>query len=185
MTKKVPDPFRESTNPAMLLTFVASVFLATPVQGQVEVVDETGTLRGLEGVEVLVESMDIEADWHGFSTVSIRNDVERQLKAANIPVLASDTGRPQPWLYVNVQMRAGGDRRTGILAVSMSLQLKQAVTLTRNPKLLGLATTWETSDGVNILQEKNLEQLRDRLQQLVDRFVHAYKVANTLTESSW
>ena len=82
MTKQASDPFRELTTLAMLLAFVVSVFLATPVQGQVEVVDETGTLRGLEGVEVLVESMDIEADWHGFSTVSIRNDVEQQLKAA-------------------------------------------------------------------------------------------------------
>ena len=179
MTKKTSDPFRESTNLAMSLTFVASVFLTTPVQGQVEVVDETGTLRGLEGVEVLVESMDIEADWHGFSTVSIRDDVERQLKAADIPVLTSNTGRPQPWLYVNVQMRAGGDRRKSILAVSMSLQLKQAVTLARNPNLLGLATTWSTSDGVNILQEENLEQIRNRLQQLVDRFVDAYITANT------
>ena len=117
MTKQASDPFRELTTLAMLLAFVVSVFLATPVQGQVEVVDETGTLRGLEGVEVLVESMDIEADWHGFSTVSIRNDVEQQLKAADIPVLTSDTGRPQPWLYVNIQMRAGGDRRKSIFCL--------------------------------------------------------------------
>ena len=179
MTKQASDPFRELTTLAMLLAFVVSVFLATPAQGQVEVVDETGTLRGLEGVEVLVESMDIEADWHGFSTVSIRNDVEQQLKAADIPVLTSDTGRPQPWLYVNIQMRAGGDRRKSILAVSMSLQLKQAVTLARNPNLLGLATTWATSDGVTILQEENLAHVRNRLQQLVARFVAAYITANT------
>ena len=61
----------------------------------------------------------------------------------------------------------------------MSLQLKQAVTLARNPNLLGLATTWATSDGVTILQEENLEHVRNRLQQLVDRFVDAYITANT------
>ncbi len=160
---------------------VVALWLAAPAHGQVEVVDEAGTLRGLEGVEIVVESVDVEADWHGLSTASLQADVARRLTEAKVPVLDSDTGRPQPWLYVRVQVRAGRDRRKGVFAVTMSLQLRQAVTLARDPNLLGLATTWAASDGVSLFEEDDLERVRERLGQLVDLFVTAYRTANPPT----
>ncbi len=151
--------------------------MAGPAFGQVEIVDERGTLRGIEGVMVLVERMDVAAEWRGLTSAALQTDVEERLRAAEIPILIED-GQPHPVLYVRIEVRAGRDKRRGVFAVTSLLQLSQAVTLARNPNLLGLATTWATHGALRIYEEEELPAVHESLRALTDRFAEAYRTAN-------
>ena len=65
------------------------------------------TLRGLQGVSVLIEDVPPESERAGLTTQQLQTDVEGQLRQAGIPVLTKDQAfrvQGAPYLYVYVHL---------------------------------------------------------------------------------
>jgi hypothetical protein len=88
------------------------------------------TLRGLKGVQIIVNlSRDIEQNG-GLTAKAIRTDVELKLRQAAIPVLAT----ADPYLYVAVGIVPASDRV--IWPYVIAIELRQPVVLTRDSSTL-------------------------------------------------
>src|SRR6187551_90320 len=85
-----------------LLLLVAG---AADANGQMFVSTGRDTLRGLPGVEVIVEGLQPELERSGLTGAAIRADVERRLRDGGISVYASQTANPslaKAYLYVHI-----------------------------------------------------------------------------------
>ncbi len=133
------------------------------------------TLRGLRGVEVLVEDFDENSKRAGYDKRTFQTDLELQLRMAGIKVLTVDEtlalpGRP--YLYLNVHSLA---RQPGeIAAVAVELALNQGVWLRRDPSVQSIASTW-SSTGV---AQADLSHVRDFVKELTDDFTNAWLSVN-------
>lgn len=159
---------------AALLLLCVSV----PIEAQTDENPERETLRGLDGVMVLVEELrpDIVAD--GMTVNMVQNTAEERLRDANIKVLSEDELRDTPgfpYLYINFNsVKLPGE--SGYI-YSINLELYQAVILDRDLDNKCLASTWETS-LVGIAPASQAKGLTSRISKLVDEFVSDYKAVN-------
>ena len=137
------------------------------------------TLRGLTGVLVAVQALDEQKEQAGLTKEQIKTDVEQRLRKAGIRVL-----RPEEWekapgspsLYVTIHLlKQGADP---IYALSLRIELKQAVLLARNPEVKNFAATWSTGTEGFIGRDK-LQEIRSSIAYDVDRFVNAYLAVNS------
>ena len=84
----------------LLIAFVVSL-AATTAYGQT---DEAGeSLRGLEGVRVVVEALPTLAQRVGLQRSALQEDTERSLQESGIAVLDTDMVE-SPYLYVRVDI---------------------------------------------------------------------------------
>ena len=138
------------------------------------------SLRGLNGVHVLVADLDTEDEIYGLDTAQIRKDIDDMLRAAGINVLTREEAMRTPGipcLYVNVDTMKGSD---GFYAYSTTVELLQGVYLIRNPDIRTYAETWST--GVKgIAAEPNLKQtIQDDLRDILDVFINNYFSVNQI-----
>jgi hypothetical protein len=103
------------------------------------------TLRGLQGVGVLVEDIRPETEHDGLTRDQVRIDVELRLRQSGIRVLSREERAATPgapYLYVNINTYKRP--MTEIYSYDISVELNQAVLLTRDPSIWAIgATTWE------------------------------------------
>jgi hypothetical protein len=138
------------------------------------------SLRGLNGVHVLVADLDTEDEIYGLDTALIRKDIDDMLRAAGINVLTREEAMRTPGipcLYVNVDTMKGSD---GFYAYSTTVELLQGVYLIRNPDIRTYAETWST--GVKgIAAEPNLKQtIQDDLRDILEVFINNYFSVNQI-----
>lgn len=138
------------------------------------------SLRGLNGVHVLVADLDTEGEIYGLDIAQIRKDIDDTLRAAGINVLTREEAMRTPGipcLYVNVDTMKGSD---GFYAYSTTVELLQGVYLIRNPDIRTYAETWST--GVKgIAAELNLKQtIQDDLRDILDVFINNYFSVNQM-----
>jgi hypothetical protein len=133
------------------------------------------SLKGLKGVEVVVESLKAEAERDGLDETSIQTDVELKLRLAGIAVLTKEerlAAPGTPFLYINVNTQSGS-----LYAYSISVQLEQDVRLDRDPSTRISATTWSVT-SVGTVGRNNLRDVRDSIKDIVDIFINAYLSVN-------
>lgn len=138
------------------------------------------SLRGLNGVHVLVADLDTEDEIYGLDIAQIQKDIDDMLRAAGINVLTREEAMRTPGipcLYVNVDTMKGSD---GFYAYSTTVELLQGVYLIRNPDIRTYAETWST--GVKgIAAELNLKQtIQDDLRDILDVFINNYFSVNQM-----
>jgi len=107
---------------------------------------EVRSLRGLSGVEVVIENLTEEERALGLKAEQLQGDVQSRLRESGIRVLTSDDRAPgRPWLY----MRVFTLKSTSVPLVSFFVvaQLHQDATLERNPDSHLGATTWDAGAG--------------------------------------
>lgn len=162
----------------ILIAALVLVCVPVSIRAQTEADPERETLRGLDGVMVLVEDLrpDVIAD--GVTVKMIQTAAEKKLKAAGIKVLSENelmSTPGYPYLYINLNSikPPGG---SGYI-YSISLELYQAVTLDRDSKNKCLASTWEVS-MVGMVTTSQLKGVVDRISALVDEFMDDYAAAN-------
>ncbi len=100
------------------------------------------TLKGLKGVDVIVEGLNPDIEKDGLHKSSIQTDVELKLRMAGIKVLTEEESLKEsgmPYLYVNVN---SGKIKTGFYVYSILVELKQAVFLSRDVNILCMGSTW-------------------------------------------
>jgi len=140
------------------------------------------TLRGLRGVEVIIEKLGEEVARAGLSESQLRTDVERQLRQANIPILTHKEALQQPGrpgLYVRLQIVSVQALKAHLLSIEVAVV--QQVTLTRNATIKPVVPTWRTA-SIGAVGNTNVEQVREAVGQHVNHFIGAYLAVNPETK---
>ncbi len=167
----------------MKTVFAAVVLLsATLASSAVGQDDEQArkTLTGLSGVYVIVEQLPDEAQHDGLREDQVQTDVELRLRQAGITILTREQSfatAGAPYLYVNVQVLKNPAK---FYAFSVNVELRQGVTLIRDPSIRVLAVaTWSAPGVIGTVGSQKLEsQVRDDVRDFTDRFINAYLAAN-------
>lgn len=130
------------------------------------------TLRDLTGVEVVVESLDVE----GLSSRLLKSEIEAQLDRAGIRVLKDKERLNQPgypYLYVRLSLLNAEPVHT----YSLEISLNQTVTLTRYPSISTFAPTWWVH-AVGVMSPLDVPALRATVHDYLVKFVQAYQAVN-------
>ena len=136
------------------------------------------TLRGLPGVMVIVENVRDDAEAAGLNTVDLQQEIESQLAKAEISVIPHEEWREtggRPWLYVSVNTIK---YLTGYF-FSLDLQLKQEVSLRRQPSIVTSSATWELG-SVGFVATENLHaKVSESVSTFLAEFINDYAIANS------
>jgi hypothetical protein len=127
------------------------------------------TLKGIDGVQVLVEDLSDSAKALGLEKETIQTDVELKLRLAGMRVLSDeeDNNTPgMPYLYVNVRVVRS--------AAAVGVELRQSVRLARNGEP-ALGATWSAGGvGTNL----TAESIRGHVKDYVEAFLNAWLSVN-------
>jgi hypothetical protein len=139
--------------------------------------DETRpTLRGFEGVHVVVEQLSPAIEKDGLTTNQLENDTELRLQSAGIKILSKEEflkTAGKPYLYVNVNISVLRTQITRYIFY-IRVEFNQDVSLVRNSMVVP-AVTWSAGGwGIDF----SLENIRDVVRDQVDKFVNAYDAVN-------
>jgi len=135
------------------------------------------TLRGLNGMMVFVEEIDAEVENHGLTRSLLKTEVESRLRHAAIPVLTVEeafNAPGKPYLYLNLTAHNTG---IDLYSYSIRIEFSQDVLLIREPTIRTSATTW-SANVVGIVGARNLSAVTEDVDDLTDKFIHAYHAAN-------
>jgi hypothetical protein len=161
-----------------LSTLMASLLLTAVSPSRAsDTVQDRETLRGLLGVEVLVEDLDDETKRAGFDVNTIQTDVELKLRLAGVKVLTKEESIKtpgSPYLYVNLNFIPAN----GFSVYQIEVDLKQSVLLDRDNAVRSYgATTWSTSI-LGMAPRDTVSTIRRALSDLLDKFLNAYLAVN-------
>jgi hypothetical protein len=153
------------------LLFVACLLPAAATDAQQFVSTGRDTLRGLTGLEIVVESLSPELQRAGLSTEALRSAIERRLHSAGVTVYPSQRANPgpaQPYLYLHTN--AISLEQGSLFAVAIQVQVRQTLqSLVTGSKIVD-AMTWDSHDVV-VLQAPRIGEIQAEIQSHVDRFV--------------
>jgi hypothetical protein len=141
-------------------------------------------LKGLEGIEVLVEEVKAELENYNLTAIQIQTDVEAKLREAEIKILSKEENEKvqplrKPYLYVKINSHKLPWKRE-VIAYSVEIALKQLVTLPAQPKSERkpfYAPTWY-KNIVGAAIPKDFPEIRDGVNLIMDKFIKAYLTAN-------
>ncbi|MEM4657918.1 MAG: hypothetical protein QXX77_05790, partial [Candidatus Methanosuratincola sp.] len=153
---------------------ISMLVFAAPSRSEF-IVMQRDALRGLPPLFVVVERLEPAAVEAGLSESTIKQEVERRLRASGVRVLDEGERLPgAPFLYVRIT--AYEVPGTGVYSYSVALELRELVTLVRNPRASTYASTWE-SQGV-AFSTGIRDRAREYLAKKVDEFVDDWLAAN-------
>jgi len=136
---------------------------------------EIDSLKGLNGVIVLIEDLKQETESDGLTKRHLQTDVERRLGKAGIPVL--EDADPYLYLYVNIQdFKMEHDH----YVFNIEVALKQMVWLARDTSIFTVGATWETNHLGITPTDKMPEAIGGKVADLVDEFITDYRMANAI-----
>ncbi len=139
------------------------------------------SLKGIKKIGVMVEKFNTDLESKGVHEDGIRQLAWSLLQNAGlkvIPISETKNVPGAPYLYINI----GAIKSTheDLFAVSINLELRQNVILSRNKKeeYYGIPT-W-TNSNIGIISTDKLGQIMDYVKGEVGEFIFAYKLANDL-----
>lgn len=164
-------------------TLLIGLFLVS-AQAQVTMEDiERQSLRGLPGAAVIVELLEAEIETAGITAIQIKTDVELRLRKGGIRVLTNDevkTTLGLPLLVVTVGLSKVSEleRHVGTFYTQYLLvELKQFVSLKRDPSITVIGTTWSKS-LFGVVGRSKLRGIRDNVADYTDQFINDFLAAN-------
>lgn len=132
-------------------------------------------LRGIKEVFVEVEDLDFKLEREGLTIDHLRTDAVNKLKMAGIKVQSekeSMTTPGSPHLHIMVKVLGAAE---GTYAAHIRIELREPVSLVRQPGMEVFASTWTTGIfGVT----HSLSDVRQQEQELIDKFINEYLAAN-------
>lgn len=134
------------------------------------------TLRGLDGVGVVVPKFDARAI-PGLTPTKVKADVELRLRRAGIRVLTREEriSTRSGFLHVDVYPVCGRE----VCACNIDVSLYQIVDLERDKAISGVAPTWfVTTLGLFFPPTNVTKKVRNITKGLVDDFAKLYLTAN-------
>jgi hypothetical protein len=138
------------------------------------------TLRGLQGVKVLIEDLGSDIERLGLIKSELQTAVEATLRKGGIKVLTQEECYKtpgEPYLYLNININTGklGDDK---YSYSIDIGVIQNVLLQRDPRMKSYSVTWSTG-GVGVIEKEFVGRLRESADELVKIFVKAFLSVNS------
>jgi len=161
----------------MMAGFGLLVVTAGPARAQADTPLSRATLRGLPGVEVIVESLDDNVEREGLHEAEIQADVRLALRLAGIRMLTeteSHATASSPFLYVSVSTQKRSDM--ALYAYETHVEVHQMVTLASGAR--AFAMTWDAIGEVGSLYVLSIQDIRGRVKEGVNQFVNAWLAVN-------
>ena len=163
-----------------ICVWLLGALVVWPMVGHAASQAQRESLRGLDGVYVLVEDLNDDTKRAGLSVAQIKTDVELKLRKAGIRITTKEerlTQEGPPHLYVNVNV-VGSQQ---YYAYNISVNLKQSVYLQRNFLLIRVPT-WTTGGAGKASSRSIREDARKNLGDFVDRFINDYLAVNSIRD---
>jgi len=135
------------------------------------------SLRGLKGVEVIVEDIKPEAERDGLTRNHVKVAVELEIRKAGIKILTREESLSMPgspYLYVNVNLFK---HKPGVYAFNIFIGCHQTVALLRNSSIITHAPTW-TRRTVGMIAMPNLRDLYAFIKDDINIFINDYLTVN-------
>jgi hypothetical protein len=148
----------------MLTVVVTLLILASPALAQTD-------LSHLDKLAVTVEEWSPLFTSAGYNREAVRNQVERRLLLAGVPVVAHRVGISI--LYLNLSVT---ERHKGLYALSVRVELMEPVFAFRNKDKAIIGVTW--SEDILTLTD-DLGDARSSINILCDEFIAEYKRSNS------
>jgi len=133
---------------------------------------DRATLRGVEGMYVIVEELEPEVERAGLTRHQLQTEVELRLRQVGIRVLTKEERLETPgapWLYVNVNVVLRSD---GLTAFSTRVELNQVALLKTDGSLV-IVPTWSVAYTGSV-GSLRLSAIRNNVKDQVDHFINAY-----------
>ena len=162
------------------VTVIALLFLArfaSTASAQLFIATGRDTLRGLPGVEVLVEDLPSELPQSELTMTALRTAVEQRLRDAGIPVYATQATNPsvaKAYVYVHLTAVALPGH---LQAVSIQVHLRQTVQSMATRSNIVNAMTWE-HHTVAVATDAEGGALRDLILDMIDDFVADWRAVH-------
>ena len=166
------------TTTALLTASIALGASPPPATERAHEVDERQSLRGLNGVEVLVEPFDSDIEQLGLSTDKIQQDIRQRLEKAGVKVLTERERLATPTAAVLIVRVDTLHDRIGRYFYSTDLLLAQRVKLETHDAPEVTAVTWKKLGVVSTIADDNLKHLEDQVLRKVDQFIKDYLAVN-------
>lgn len=154
------------------------ILLAIDAQAQQFMPTGRDTLRGLPGVEVLVEPLAPELEQSGLSAAVIRANAEAQLRAGGIPIYSSQSENPSPakaYLYVHV---SGLSLPRQGYALAVQVHLRQTLRSLVTGSAIVNAMSWDQQMVMVVLPGSSMRVVDAELRSLVERFVQDWRAVH-------
>jgi hypothetical protein len=132
---------------------------------------ERATLRGLKSVRVIVDPPDQDLQKAGITAAKLVEMVEQRMKQMGMEI------DNQAVEFIGLRVTAAHEKKRNS-AVCLTLGLYQNVTLARDPKIKATTETWSGDSVVLAPPQLFFEAVSNTVNQLVDQFVAAYRMAN-------
>jgi len=179
--EKKEERMKMGKNFALPALGLASFFLFLPSQALS--LSSVESLKGLKGVEVLVEELNADLENLSLTMIQVQGEVEAKLRNAGVPVLSKEENEKsqplrKPYLYIRINASKLTSRRESI-AFNVGFALNQQVTVRGygDGKKCFFAPTWYAST-VGAAGRKNIQDILNAVQNLTDKFTEAYLKAN-------
>ena len=157
---------------AMLMTLICLDLSVAQTRDQ-----QRDSLQGLRGVEVVIESLRLDAQADGLSQEAIRTAVELILRSKGIRVLTQSESLSTPaapYLYVKVSTY---NHSSDLYAYAVTVDVMQKVSLAQRPQHMMSATTWERG-AVGTTGHSNIRMVIDSVESKVKEFASDFLAAN-------
>ena len=150
---------------------VCVVFAATDARAQQFMPTGRDTLRGLPGVEVVVEPLTADLARDGLSAAALKTSVEGVLRSNGVPMYATQAANPSPAKpYVYVQVTGLALPREGHV-LSLQVQLRQTLRSLVTGSAIVNAMTWDQQTVVFLPAGGGMQAVHGEVQSLIDEFV--------------
>jgi len=155
----------------------AALLVAMPAFAQMFAPTGRATLRGLSGLEVVIEPLPPEVENAGLTAVRLRLDVSERLTDAGIEVYMSqgeNVSPAQAYLYIHVNALSLPDAG---LAVALLVQVRQTVDSMVGPARIVDAVTWD-AHNVLALPPGALGGLNREIEAYVDLLIDDWRAVH-------
>jgi hypothetical protein len=172
---------RELRLPSLLLMLGTAVIVLASISSIAEQpaeVPERESLRGVTGVEVLVEPLNVEIEQRGLETDTLQREIKQRLQKAGVKVLTERERLATPaGAMLVVRVDALHDR-IGRYFYSIDLFLTQRVKLEGRPDADFSAVTWMKFGPIGIVADDNVKHIEAQVLQKADQFIKDYLAVN-------
>ena len=163
--------------PVLALAFVlVAPSAVVPAARQLFVPTGDHTLRGLPGVEIIVETVPAPLQRAGITQPAVKADIERWLGGGGVTVFPSQPANPsaaKAYLDLRTTVLA---LRDGSYAVAVQMHVRQTVKSLATESSIVNAATWETGRLVNVAASE-LPRVRDEIRGMTEEFIADWKSA--------
>jgi hypothetical protein len=172
---------KELRLPSLFLMLVTVIIVLASISSRAEQpaeASERESLRGVTGVEVLVDPLDVEIEQRGLETGTLQRDIKQRLQKAGVKVLTARERLTTPTAAMLVIRVDALHDRIGRYFYSIDLFLTQRVKLEGRPDSDLSAVTWMKFGSIGIVADDNMKHIETQVLQKADQFIKDYLAVN-------